>query len=525
MKTGRGYTPADSIYPLEGLNTLDPSTQARPNFSPNCENVVIDKGILLKRKGYQALGSTADPTVALIEFEDISGIKHLLRITTTKQYKYDAVADSWTNITYQVAAADVDWTGDEEDVIDWAVVSGVATTFQKWVIITNGKDQPRYWDGQDLFKLYAPTYPNFQTCKTIALFYDRIVMGNILTTSQERILVAWSSPGDLIDFVSDGTGASLIPGSRGEILKLMPLGDRLFIYSNNSIAKMTYVGGFILFSFEQVLEETRLVSARSIVNIGPYHLYMSQENIVLFDGTRLTREIGDRIHRKYREELYVEHRYKAWAFNDAAKRHVYFNVPISSSQSRLYQLDYNTFDMAQCKWVPQKLTDRPLSMGTFSREYTLTWDSAAIAGLTWVSADMTWDQASIRKGFPTRVVGTSSRVFLADDTTQSDAGSVISSYWDSIDFTVPQAFQSQLGRWIEIELEMQGVEIDVYFSLDEGGSYEFVESLYLTSRWKKFNVFVDPMSETFRIRLVNNCLNSSFQLRWLRVWFQPGGPT
>jgi hypothetical protein len=154
MKTGRGYTPADSIYPLEGLNTLDPSTQARPNFSPNCENVVIDKGILLKRKGYQALGSTADPTVALIEFEDISGIKHLLRITTTKQYKYDAVADTWDNITYQVAAADVNWTGDEEDVVDWAVVSGVDTTFKKWVIITNGIDPPRYWDGQDLFKLY-----------------------------------------------------------------------------------------------------------------------------------------------------------------------------------------------------------------------------------------------------------------------------------------------------------------------------------------------------------------------------------
>jgi len=252
---------------------------------------------------------------------------------------------------------------------------------------------------------------------------------------------------------------------------------------------------------------------------------MSQENIVMFDGTRLIRQIGDRIHRKYREELYMEEQYKAWAFHDAAKRHVYFNVPISSSQSKVYQLDYDTFDMQQAKWVAQSFADRPLSMGLFSREATLRWNSASIADFEWQTPNFAWGQGSIRKGFPTRVMGTADRVFLADDTAQSDAGSNINSYWDSIDFTIPQAFQSQLARWIELELEMQGIEIDIYFSTNEGSSFEYVETLYLEPRWKKHNVFIDQMSETFRIRLVNNCLNSGWEIRWARLWFQPGGPT
>jgi hypothetical protein len=179
--------------------------------------------------------------------------------------------------------------------------------------------------------------------------------------------------------------------------------------------------------------------------------------------------------------------------------------------------------MSEAKWVPQGFADRPLSMGLFSRESTLTWDSPAIADWTWLTPDFSWDQGSIRKGFPTRVMGTSSRVFLADDTSQLDGTATINSYWDSVDFTVPQEFQSSLARWIEIELEMQGIEIDVYISLDEGNTYQFVESLALEARWKKHTVFVDEMSETFRIRLVNNCPNSNWDLRWCRAWFQPGG--
>jgi hypothetical protein len=103
MRVGTEYLPKDSIFPLVGLNTLQPSTQANPSSSPDCLNIAIQKGIISKRKGYTYLGGTlnasgaAETVLAVIEFESLAGVKFLLAFTTRKQYKWDGSA--WQNIT------------------------------------------------------------------------------------------------------------------------------------------------------------------------------------------------------------------------------------------------------------------------------------------------------------------------------------------------------------------------------------------------------------------------------------------
>ena len=138
--------------------------------------------------------------------------------------------------------------------------------------------------------------------------------------------------------------------------------------------------------------------------------------------------------------------------------------------------------------------------------------------------DLPYSQGSIKGGFPVRVFGsTNGRVYLADDTIVNDTTAAVQSYWDTIDFEVPQELQSVLGRWIEVELDAKGWEVDVYYSIDEGQSYVYVSSLALSSVWNKYRVPIDVSSKTLRIRLLNQCLNSTFYLRWLRVWVRPGG--
>jgi hypothetical protein len=532
MKTKRGYLPKDSIYPLLGLNTFDPSPQVDPRMSPDLLNIELIKGEVGKRKGYAYLGSTlTDPVIGVVEFQALDGTKTLLAFTTKKQYKYDTGSNDWTNITYQVASVDVNWTGAVTDVFEYAIVSGknVSGTYTTWIIATNGKDQPRYWDGTaSKFALYAPTgITNFKTCKTLTSFYDHILLGNISYTSgsPDRTLVVWSETQELTKFADtdQDAGSAILTDTQGDIVKFVQFGDRMMIYSDNTIHSITYIAGVSVFTFEKILQETRLISPRSIVNIGPFHLFLSQENVIYFDGTKLWGHIGNRIYRSYRDELDASNRHLAFAFHDVAKMHVYFNYPIVGD-SQIYKTEYKIQNLLDSTWTRIKYNDSTLSMGFFSRDTNLACNSAQFVGVTCSGTDFPCSQGSIKGGFPVRVFGTSTgRVCLCDDTIPNDAGTAAESRWDSIDFTVPEGYESELGRWLEIEMDLKGFEADVLISLDQGQTYQFVETLALTGRYDKYRVQIDEMSKSLRVRIKNQCPSSSFYLRWLRVWLRPGG--
>lgn len=543
---GLAYVPQDGVFPFLGLDTFTPSTQLDGRYSPGLENVELQKGIVGKRRGYLKLGDTledslggaqADPVIGVHEFETLSGTKILLAFTTKRQYKWDGT--DWDNITYASGGSDVLWTGTEDDWLDVATVSGLDSTgtYKKWVVISNGKDTPRYWDGSlgTFLRFHTDTvanggalllYPSFVTYRAMAQFYNHVVIANVQATATQRNLVAWSDTGDLVDFTGTGSGSALLPDSKGQILRLLPLGDRLVIYSENSISFITYVAGDLIYSFENVLNETRLVSARSIVDLGPYHLFLTEENVMAFDGSKFPRPIGDRIFRQYREELYVPARKKAFAFHDAARQHVYFSVPTKSNKSVFYRLEYDLSDMSRSAWTRLNYTDRPVSMGTYSRNATLFWNSASLAGLAWNEVTMTWKQGTIREAFPIRVFGgTSGEVFIDDEIATRDDTVAIDAWWDSKDFAVPQSFRSVVGRWLEIELDLKGYEADIYTSTDEGETYVFQTKLELESNWRKYTVPVDLMSKHLRVRVRNACINSRFLLRWLRVRVREGGPS
>jgi hypothetical protein len=529
MKSNKGYLPKDSIYPMLGLDTFNPSTQLDPHFSPDVLNMELIKGEIGKRKGYSFLGTTlTDPVIGVVEFQDLGGTKHLLAFTTKKQYKFDS--GDWVDITYQAMAADVDWTGTVTDYFDYAIVSGKNSggTYTTWIIVTNGKDQPRFWDGAaSKFALFAPDIPNFKSCRTLVGFYDHLVLGNISYASgdPDRTLVTWSETQELTKFLDtdNDAGSAILTDTQGDIKKFMILGDRLMIYSDNTIHSVTFVAGLIVFTFEKILQETRLLSPRSIVNIGPFHLFMSQENVIYFDGTKLWGQIGDRIYRSYRDELDASNRHYAFAFHDVAKLHVYFAYPITGD-SQFYKTEYKLSNILDSTWTRIHYNDRALSMGFFSRDVDLACDSAQFSGVSCSGTDFPCSQGSVKGAFPVRVFGTTAgRVALCDDTIPNDNGTASESRWESLDFTVPAKFQSELGRWIEVELELKGFECTVWTSVDKGGTFQQVKDLSLSESWQTYRVKVDLMSRSLRIRLSNQCPSSSFYLRWLRVWVRPGG--
>jgi hypothetical protein len=534
------FIPADSIYPFAGVDYNDPSTLVDVHFATELQNVNVDKGHLAKRFGHTMLGSAIDGIpLALFEFETFAGVVKLICITTTREYVWNG--SDWDDITYRPngAGSGTDKTGTEDDGIDYVIASGTDSSGQltKWVIITNGVDTPRWWDGTNsVFWQYSTatqnnasrgagiSYTNFATMKAIASFKDYIVLGNVTTTSNEPGTITWSKTGSLTDFgfgTSQGnSGSRPMTDIVGPIRKPLVLSDRLMIYSDDTIHGVTHTGGTEIFSFERLLSDTRLASARSVVDVSGSHMFLGQENVYLFDGTRNLLPLADLISLRTREELQSDLKARAWAFLDKAKNNVYWCIPTGDDTSNIYKMEFNLYDLKQVRWTKLVYPNRLTVMGFWRRNQNLAWDelTATWAGLSW-----NWNQGSVKAGFPQRVLGFGQSVALEDDTVWTDNDEVVDAFWDSIDLTPPEdAYLGELGRFSQIELELRGGEVEVYYSVDRGANFVLADTLELTGSFTRYKVDIDVVGASLRVRVRNKAANG-FEFRWLRVMLRSGG--
>lgn len=521
--TGGEYVPKESIYPFIGLNTLDPSPQLNPAASPVFENLSLAKGLITKRVGYDVRGLAVNGVPqALVLFQDVAGVENVVCLTTTKQYIWGGTA--WVDIT----GAATGWTGTVDDIVSWTVAAG---TEGIWLIATNGKDKPIMWDGAKAkFELLEAqvgwAFTDFVTAKSVVSFYGYLIWGNVKRGTWGGSSVVWSEFQKLTKFNDDtqGAGEYLITDAQGELLRMVPLGDRLALYFDNSIGVLTYVGGDAIFTTEQVLQDTRLVSPAGIVNLGGIHLLMRRETISAFDGSRIPRDIGDAVYREYREVLDVSKRKQAFAFVDTGKNHVFFAVP-ASDRTIVYCLDFDSYDISKSTWSKHTYSRRTTAMGFFRRSSALQYNSAEVDGVDYSQRSFSYQDATIQSGFPTRLIAfADGTIGITDGGRLVDNGATfaqekIVADYQSPDFT-PIDYQSGMARWYEIELDLRGTDVEVQYSIDKGSSWRVVSTVALTGVWNRHRLTIDVVSRTLRVRLLSKT-SGYFEYRWLRLWHHP----
>jgi hypothetical protein len=527
MKPQMGYTPVQSVHPFAGMNTTNASTLLNPSVSPSLKNVTVVDGNLKKRKGYKLLGNLSTgglQIMELISFQDGSGNTHLVAVSTARCYVYEYTTNTWTDITGLAAL-----TGDETNLISY--VSATGTDTGRVLLITNGKDKPRFWAGNHGVPFADVNFnlPSFVTCQCFAYMNDTLIMGNVTTSSAAPQTVVWANAGQVLEWLAGTSGAETIYDALGAIVAMVPLSNSMVIYAKDSIHVMTFVGGAAVYTIQKVVENTRLASARAIVNLGPYHLFMGQENIQMFDGSTVSVTVGDEIHESYRNSLANNLLHRAYVSLDRSRKNVYFNVPVNQTSGGyrmdVYVLNYDLKSFQNWRWVLHNYGNTITSMGFYVRENSLTWGDATIAGVTWAEMSGVWGTSSGTKGFPSRVLGTSSgSVMLADESSPDDNGVTIDSSWDSIDFTLPQEYQSEIARFLELELELTGGSVDVYYSTDRGVSYSLAQTVSLSAGWGFYRVPVDGIGRTVRVRVREASPTGYWEMRFLRAWFTPAGP-
>lgn len=423
-----------------------------------------------------------------------------------------------------------DWT---QTATDGYIDSVTATDLgSSRLMITNGFDEPRYWDGTDLFEDWTPNYTGFVTCKTFAVHFDHLFMGGVQALTREPSLIAWSDVGNFDEFEDGSSGAQILTDVVGAIRAMKPLGDRLVVYSNDTIITGIFVGLPAVFSFETIISEgTRLTSAKGIVPLDIGHIFPSEENFYLFDGSRGLRPIGNPVKEDYKKNKDFNRLGSASAFNDFSRRTVFLSFRDVADTISTYTMEYDPFDLTQVRWGKEILTHDVNAYGFQTKQGVIkTWqDTTEEAnqypdGMPWDKEIGPWFIESDQLGFPVRVFGTDEgKVYVIDGTASEDAGTAFTSDYETVDFTVPEAFLSHIGRWLEVEFEALGRSVTIAYSLNQGRTFTDLRTVTLTSDFEHYveDMPEDVSSRTIRLRF--RVTNGTFEIRWIRVWTTPGG--
>ncbi|MHA2265860.1 MAG: hypothetical protein ACXAEN_26000, partial [Candidatus Thorarchaeota archaeon] len=416
----------------------------------------------------------------------------------------------------------------EGTLIDWAVLTDVNS---RRLLMTNGVEPPIDWSGlatsnPDHFVRWVPLFTNFDTCKTLRVFKEHLLLGNVTTSTSEPELVAWSKPGDFNDFNTGTSGSQILYELKGGIVGMETLGDRIVIYSSDAIANGAYVGSPFIFVFETIIPRgTRLASPNSVVSINVGHVFASEENFYLFDGSRGMRTLGDAIRNDYRDVKDQENIHRVAALNDYSKKTIYLALPSTDSGNIIYSVEYDAFDLAQRVWAKETYADNPRAFGFFTNQSTTTWtdttqETAAYpSGVLWEEEEGIWGNEGDQKDFPMRVFGDEfGFVYTLSEAYLSDAGVSTDGYYETGDFTIPQQFLSTIGRWGELEFEASGSSVDVYMSTELAGSFKFIETVTIDGGFTTFQIPMDITARTMRVRFE---FSGSFSLRWVRLWVNP----
>ena len=217
-----------------------------------------------------------------------SAAAHLDGVTVTRTKKwYDITRGGGAGGAYSTTAAE-NWTA--------TVIGGV-------LVMTNGVDDPQYWE---LISGVPATIQKMQNlnnwtasteCRSMRAFRSFLIALNITSSgvSYPR-LVKWSTEAGIqttptswdVASATVDAGEYELADSKGAILDGLPLRDSFMIYKEDSIYSMTYVGTPFIFAFRQLSPSVGALAKNCIAEFDGGHFILGNGDIYINDGQKVT---------------------------------------------------------------------------------------------------------------------------------------------------------------------------------------------------------------------------------------------
>lgn len=381
----------------EGLNTDIEPHLLPPEAWSGLRNVRCSKRGIERISGEEQVFGTLSVTAEFIINIPSPTQSFWIYTSLTKAYVYDGSVH--TNITRQTAAVDVNYT--VADGYKWhgTILGGIP-------ILNNGADVPQFWGAfLTSTKLIALTnWPTTLRAKKLIAFGPYLFALNL--NDNGTLLpqtIQWSTSADPGALPSswDYTNPIVTAGrleltdiDGGEILTAELLGNKLIVYKQSSIHSIRFVGGNSIFSPELLLATSGALTSKSMTAFdkGTKHFVVTLNDVITHAGEKTSMSIAeDKVKKAIFDEIDSVYYYKAFAFDNAKAKEVWFCFPASGSTKPNRAAIWNYKDNT---WVIREFNANSVDFGPISSADSGEWD--ADTG-TWESDTTPWSNTSLEK--------------------------------------------------------------------------------------------------------------------------------
>jgi hypothetical protein len=526
---------------IQGIDRDSERIFLNGSVSPFMKNMVVENTKVRKFLGYETLGSNLPLTgngKELISYTDARGNVHLIALTTTDAYEFNAANDVWDKITPNDGAGTpvyAPFTGDDDDRWSHDVFTDTVE-FQlngnDALVISNGtSDGLFFFEGHsgDYFKPFDTGIGSFSNAKEIFSFWNYFFLWNYSLGNQ--VVRSWkrSAVGDLDNFDGVGSAFGTLTDSIGKIVRVKKLGYNTIIYSANSITTGVKSGGVTTFEFPTLVYETGLFASKAIWDFVNVHYFIgTDQKFYGYSGGQILNEIGVGIEKAFFQELKMSLKERITFGIDTNNHKLYCHFPDSTSDFGKKYYAYN-YRAPVKSWEFGEFAHDVRDFSLFSNKIDYYADSDQFAGVFADESALFCDDSFIQAGYPQPTfIDSDGNVYKISEALGTFAGEQIDCEYQVPDFSINvEQFESRYD-WVSFNLMslFSGDVVAVQFAVDEDIDNEnwtaLVDSpITLTQFWKEHRLPLDVAARRISFRLVQDDGSKDLQIRMARISAMP----
>lgn len=437
------------------------------------------------------------------------GSSYFLICTLDRAFRYNLASNIWVDITGSLAANL--FTG----TVDDGFCSDTYPGDDIW-IVTNYINTVRKWTATGNLQVLA----NAPRCKFLKIYKDVLFAGYCYDNSEDQPqLLMWCDTGALETWTGGASGSKLFYEGIDFLCGLGLLKDFLVVYKERSI----YIGYSVttssFFDFDLRLSGIGPANQDLIGELGNMVLFVSWEDIFLWDGTNSTSICTEKIKTEFFATIDPNNFLRAFSLIEEEVNEWHIFAPSSGQEACDLEWIYN-YDKGT--WFRANRTTQVTSAGWY------VFDTAVgIEDLVGTIDQQTWrlGDRTVSGILAINILATvNAELFKVDYNISEDDGVAVESYLDTKDFTFTDDKESRIrGNIGRFFIEGAGTSVSLFTSIDEGQSYQLRKTFTLTDSFNMQHADLRLNVERIRFRLHKNAVGSNFRIRQIGFEVIQGG--
>ena len=268
------------------------------------ENSKIEDGVIKDRDGYTQVAASFsvasnNPVMEAFEWGDSSGTLKPVFITSEGLVEFTSPS-TWT-ARFTGSAL----TGDATNPV---IATPLESTSSESFYTTNGIDPIKVWTGTGNWANLTTTGKTNLRAGCILGWNGHLLAGDITENGIDYpFQIMWSEINNATTWNSVSSGFANLTRDRlnGRVQCMVPLGDVIMVYKNNSIYQLSYQGDPNYFVGRLRIDDVGAISRKAVTSFDDgLHFLVSEDNIHVFDGRSFLKPSpGDRIKKTFFNDL------------------------------------------------------------------------------------------------------------------------------------------------------------------------------------------------------------------------------